>query len=246
MRQLFPACDQAADIDAIYRPPNSDRGLWRTNMVATVNGAVEFGGVSGPISSGADRQVFHVIRAYADAVVIGRGNALAEGYTSLPHRSEPEAAPGGRNAAPRLVVVARSLDGLAEAPLAASADQVVIATSRGKAEEATALARSFDVEPAFVFIGDHDMEIGLLRGALAELGLRNVVCEGGPTLLGILLAGQAIDEICLTVTPLVAPSHHGGPFGPGGDYGLAGLELASVLEEEGTLLYRYRLVAHKH
>lgn len=246
MRQLFPACDDHADIGAIYRPPSSERGLWRTNMVATVNGAVEFGGVSRPISSSADRQVFRVIRTYADAVVIGRGNALAEGYAALPRPMAPEVAMGGRDTAPRLVVVARSLDGLAAAPLAASTEQVIIATSRSKEEEAEALARSFEVEPAFVFIGDEELEARQLRAALDGLGLRNVVCEGGPTLLGILLANQAIDEICLTVTPMVAPSHHGGPFGPGGNFGLFRLELASLLEEEGTLLYRYRLVADEH
>ncbi len=242
MRQIFPHCSETTDLAAIYRPPASSRGFWRTNMVATVNGAVEFGGVSRPVSSGADRLAFHVIRAFADAVVIGRGNAIAEGYTSLPAPNAPEVIPGASMAPPKLVVVARSLDGLGNAPIARSEEQVVIATSGARKAEAERLASSFSVEPSFLFVGEREMDFGLLRAKLLDLGYRSVVCEGGPTLLGLLLAEGVIDEICLTTTPLAAPSHHGGPFGPGGDYGLIRLELASVLEEDGTLLYRYALM----
>ena len=241
MRQFFPLCSETADLAAIYRPPVSSRGFWRTNMVATVNGAVEFGGVSRPVSSGADRLAFHVIRAFADAVVIGRGNAIAEGYTSLPVPDVPEIIPGASTSPPKLVVVARSLDGLEEAPIARSDEQVLIATSGARMGEAERLASSFRVEPSFLFLGDQEMDLGRLRAELFDLGYRSVVCEGGPTLLGLLLAEGVIDEICLTTTPLAAPSHHGGPFGSGGDYGLIPLELASVLEEDGTLLYRYAL-----
>ncbi len=241
MRQIFPVCDEAVDLGAIYRPPSLAHGFWRTNMVTTVNGAVEVGGVSRPLSSGADRKTFQVIRAFADAVVIGRGNAIAEGYTSLAAPNLPEEIPMATAAAPKLVVVARSLDGLATAPLAGSDKQVVIATSAARRDEAEHLAQSFKVEPSFLFLGESEIEMGLLRSTLSDLGYRSVVCEGGPTLLGLLLAGGAIDEICLTITPLAAPSHHGGPFGAGGGFGLIQLKLSSVLEEDGTLLYRYGL-----
>ena len=75
--------------------------------------------------------------------------------------------------------------------------------------------------------------------ALAERGLTQVLCEGGPHLFGALTAADAVDEICLTVTPLVA--------GPGAGRIIAGapltdprrLVLAHLLEEDGNLLHRY-------
>ena len=43
-----------------------------------------------------------------------------------------------------------------------------------------------------------------LLGELARRGLHRVLCEGGPSLHGALIAADAVDELCLTVAPLLA------------------------------------------
>ncbi len=79
----------------------------------------------------------------------------------------------------------------------------------------------------------------LLR-ARAEHGVRSVLCEGGPTLNGALFGEDLVDELFLTISPLLA----GGPApltiveaaGPGEP---VALELRSVLEGDGMLFLRY-------
>ncbi len=80
------------------------------------------------------------------------------------------------------------------------------------------------------------------RRALDELGRRGhavVLCEGGPSLLAEVAAADVLDELCLSLSPLLAGGTArrilAGPL-PNAP---VGLDLASVLEEEGVLFLRY-------
>jgi riboflavin biosynthesis pyrimidine reductase len=74
--------------------------------------------------------------------------------------------------------------------------------------------------------------------ALRERGLGRILCEGGPGLFAALVAEGLVDEVDLTVSPLLA-----GP-GPGRIVAGAGhppaaLALRHVLDEDGMLFLRY-------
>jgi riboflavin biosynthesis pyrimidine reductase len=73
---------------------------------------------------------------------------------------------------------------------------------------------------------------------LAERGLKQVLCEGGPTLFGTILAADRADELCLTVSPVLEAGEAGriavGPIPAARD-----LSLAQVLASDGTLMLRY-------
>ncbi|HEX2084793.1 MAG TPA: dihydrofolate reductase family protein [Solirubrobacteraceae bacterium] len=79
-----------------------------------------------------------------------------------------------------------------------------------------------------------------LREARAEHGVRSVLCEGGPTLNGTLFAEGLVDELFLSISPMIAD----GPApltiveaaGPGRP---VGLELVWLLEADGMLFCRY-------
>ena len=246
LRQLFPYFDQAPSLEDLYRPAtgaSGDRkGLWRTNMVTSLNGSVEIDGVSKRLSSRTDRKVFQLIRAYADAVLIGSGNALAEGYTSIPDQTSSMVKLRRNGKAPLLVVTTRDPDMLLDSPLVSSESQVIIATTESKAAKAQHLAASFQVTPKLLYCGLDQLDFSLVRLELDKLGLTNVACEGGPTVLGLLVGAGVIDEVCLSVAPLLAPSHHGGFLGPNGKFSPGALRLESIIEDEGTLLSRYRLI----
>src|SRR5205823_5239478 len=49
-------------------------------MVASLDGAATVRGRTGGLSGGADRQVFAMLRALADVIVVGAGTARIEGY----------------------------------------------------------------------------------------------------------------------------------------------------------------------
>jgi riboflavin biosynthesis pyrimidine reductase len=90
-----------------------------------------------------------------------------------------------------------------------------------------------------VVAGDEDVDMRAALDALADRGLRHVECEGGPHLLGWLVAAGLLDELCLTLAPVIA----------GGTAGriVAGLQtqvadpmrLLHVLEDDGHLFLRY-------
>ena len=52
-------------------------------------------------------------------------------------------------------------------------------------------------------LGDADVDLDRLLGALRGRGVRFLLCEGGPTLAGELLARRSVDELFLTHATLV-------------------------------------------
>jgi 5-amino-6-(5-phosphoribosylamino)uracil reductase len=80
----------------------------------------------------------------------------------------------------------------------------------------------------------------LLLGELARRGLHRVLCEGGPSLFGTLIAADAVDELCLTLAPMLAGGSAGRiARGPAGTPARP-LALAGALQADGVLLLRYR------
>src|SRR2546429_47066 len=55
-----------------------------------------------------------------------------------------------------------------------------------------------------VICGDDVVDLGAVRAALADRGLTRILCEGGPTLFADLAAAGQVDELCLTLSPLLA------------------------------------------
>ena len=66
-----------------------------------------------------------------------------------------------------------------------------------------------------------------------------MLCEGGPTLNGQLLSAGLVDEVCLTLSPVLVGGR--GPRISGWDdpHPALGLELISTCETEGVLMLRY-------
>jgi riboflavin biosynthesis pyrimidine reductase len=213
-------------------------------MVASLDGAAVVGGRSAGLSSPGDRRVFWALRALADVIVVGAGTARAEGYHAT-RLKEPWASlglRGSRPAAPPLALVSQSLDLDPALPLIASAPDdartIIITCESSPAERRAALARAADV----IVAGEHSVDLAAALAALADRGLGHVLCEGGPRLLSDIVAGGLLDELCLTLSPVLA--------GPGLVRILAGnafpaerLRLAHLLEEDGVLFARYEAAA---
>ena len=88
-------------------------------MVATVDGRASVAGRTAPISSLADRQLFHALRTRVDAVMVGAGTLRAERYGRIvpdPQRREQRVA-AGLEADPLAIVVSGRLDLPADLPL---------------------------------------------------------------------------------------------------------------------------------
>jgi riboflavin biosynthesis pyrimidine reductase len=92
-----------------------------------------------------------------------------------------------------------------------------------------------------ILAGEEEVEMPAMLDALADRGLRRVGCEGGPTLLAQLTAAGRLDELSLTVSPLLlagpAPRILSGPPLPAP----ARLTPTLILEDDGFVFLRYRV-----
>jgi len=186
---------------ALYRPAAA-RHL-RVNMVATADGgAWGADGRSGTINDATDARVFRVLRSLADVVLVGAGTARDEGYTAL----ERPAGLEHLAASPlELALVTRSGEVPDRVRHGARAPWVVTGRAGGDRARSAVGDDRVLVCPA----GADGVDLRAAVDRLAELGLRHILSEGGPHLLGALLAAGAVDELCVTTTPVVV-----GP-GPG-------------------------------
>jgi riboflavin biosynthesis pyrimidine reductase len=196
------ALQALADLYA-YPDPLPDRGWVRANMVATIDGAAsDAAGTSVGISAPADRMLIGVLRALADVLVVGAGTARAEGYRPLPARPAfaDRRAAAGQGPAAVVAMVTRSgdLDALAEL-FSPDARTLVLTCASAPLERLRERAGAANV----IVAGDEDVEPSRAMAELAERGLRRILLEGGPTLLGRVAAAGRLDELCLTWSPLL-------------------------------------------
>jgi riboflavin biosynthesis pyrimidine reductase len=245
VRRLLPDPPVELDDDALaaaYAPaPDATRHL-RMNFVASADGAATVAGRSGGLATPGDSRVFDLLRDLCDVVLVGAGTVRAEGYRQPRYPPERQARRRARGLAevPPYAVVSHTLrlDPTSALFTAAEPRTIVVTRAGAPADRRAALAEVADL----VVAGTDEVDLAAALGQLADRGLRRILCEGGPHLFSALLAENLVDELCLTVSPLLA--------GPGPVRIVAGeplpgtlepLRLAHALEEDGALLLRYQL-----
>ena len=246
LRRLLPEPGEltADELVAELRPwehAPARRPFVALNMVHTSDGRAAVRGRTAPISSVADRQLFHALRTRVDAVMVGAGTIRVERYGRIVRdvARREQRVRAGLAADPLAIVVSASLDLPADLPLLQDPDsRVVILT----ASEAALDGVRADVE-YLRFGGGVD-----LRAALARLrgahGVRAILCEGGPRLNASLVAEGLVDELFLTSVPLLAGA--AGALSIVGDAPLGepvALSLRWLFEHRGELFARYAVGA---
>ncbi|MFG2149572.1 pyrimidine reductase family protein [Streptomyces sp. NPDC048696] len=254
MRRLFPVTDQTPSepegewsFDALaeaYAYPKTDGPWLRANMVSSLDGAGQHEGRSQPLSSDTDMRVFGTLRALADVVVVGAETVRQEGYRPARAReafaARREAA--GQGPAPVIAVVTAALDLDFGLPLFTS-PLVPTLILTGAAAPPDRVREAERAGAVVVVAGDGPgVEPARAVEALAGRGLPRMLTEGGPRLLGQFVAAGVLDELCLTVAPLLtagtAQRIAGGPPVSVPER----FRLESLLEEAGFLYTRYRRI----
>lgn len=184
------------------------------NFVASVDGVVALPGLpqsSHLIAAGSDhdRFVMGLLRACADAVLIGAGTLHGSPRTrwSAEH-AYPPAAPlyaelrrlRGRPLQPTLAVLSGS--GRIDSQHPGLAGGSLVLTSERAAAE---LGRSLPRSAAAFAIGDGpSLDANAAVETLRAAGHELILCEGGPLLFGSLVDAGLVDELFLTISPLLA------------------------------------------
>jgi riboflavin biosynthesis pyrimidine reductase len=180
-------------------------------MVSSLDGRATLDGTSRKLGGPQDLEMLRALRRRADALIVGPGTVAAEGYGPLPCPA---------------VLVSRSFELPWGAGLFAAPGQRVLLYTRADG--------SVPDLPADVELVPEDD----LHAVLADLrarGVERLLCEGGPTINRALLDAGLLDELFLTLSPVVSgegpPIVADGPSAP--------LTLRSVATADGDLYLRY-------
>ncbi|MEO8556117.1 MAG: pyrimidine reductase family protein, partial [Actinomycetota bacterium] len=222
-----------------YPEPTGSQPFVRANFISSMDGAAAGGdGRSGSINTGSDRDVFALLRALSDVILVGAGTARIEGYRRATVRAPWQGQRTGRPAHPTMAVVSRSADippRLSQAR--ENSGDVLLFTCTRAGHEAIDLARGTLGAQNVIVEGDDSVDLPAALGALAQLGLLRVLCEGGPHLMGDLTAAGRLDELCLTLSPTLVVGDH--PRITAGPPATLHLLPRLLIESQGTILGRW-------
>jgi riboflavin biosynthesis pyrimidine reductase len=220
VRVIHPTPDEL-DVDTLYgvaRPPLTDRPWVGMCMIASLDGSTVVDGRSGALGNRTDSNVLGALRRAADVVLVGSGTVRAEGYG-------PPKQPGLRIG----VVTTRGVDTGTEL-FRSGAGFLVLP------EDGPPAPSGVDVVRAGT--GVVDIEAALRRlGTLMEPPAF-VHCEGGARLNGSLLSSGCVDELDLTIAPVLAGGD-GSRLTSGAVPTFERFDLAHLATEDGYLYGRW-------
>ena len=239
--RLWPGRSEV-DADGLLEAWNPREGVGSTlsrprvgvNYAVTADGAVSLeDGKSGGIGDDGDLAVFKALRDRVDAVLAGTSTVAVEGYHRIIRDPERQSQRVARGLAPNPLAVLISRSGVLplEAPMLGDPEQEVLAfVPRG-----TAPSTATNVEQV-------ELDAVTPEAVLEELGRRgvsSVLCEGGPKLVAALVAADVVDDLFVTIAPILAG---GGAMGISNGPPLAAatpLVLSHLAERNGSLFVRW-------
>jgi riboflavin biosynthesis pyrimidine reductase len=229
------------ELAEIYAYPEQLDQPWvKVNFISSADGAVALGGKSGGLGDANDKRVFRLGRTLCDVVVVGAATALIERYRGV-KRAETDVDRRlalGLAPVPPIAVISKRCSVDPSSLLLTDTEVAPIiftaASAPGQRRAAVAAAGA-----EVVLAGDEDVDPKAVLADLDRRNLRRVNCEGGPTLFGTLIAADLVDELCLSVAPLLT-SGDAGRIATGLAPGTpVKLRLTSVLRGGSLLMLRY-------
>lgn len=220
VRQLLPTASDAVNLGEMYGVTRVRHASGRPSiglcMVMSIDGSTVVEGKSTLLSNTADRGVMIALRAAADTVIVGAGTIRGEMYEIPSKRGL------------RVGVVTRTGKMNLNTNLFRSGVGFLIMP-----EDAAAPETDFNLEIIRAGKGDVD-----LKGAMSRLPGSFVQLEGGAILNASMFAANLIDEINLTISPMVtgadSPRLANGAPPMHSDF-----QVAHILEDEGFMFIRY-------
>ena len=231
------ALDEAGLVSA-YSVADRSAPTLRVNFVTSLDGSATVKGLSGGLGGPADKLVFDTLRRLADVVLLGAGTARSEGYGAmrLPDADARWRVEHGLAAQPAFALVSGRLDLDPASDIFAKAPvrPLVLTSASAPSGARAALGEVAEV----VSCGDDSVNPRLIIDELVGRGLPQILCEGGPSLFGTFIAADLVDELCLTVSPLLEGGA-GIRISHGESDAARPMRLVHVLESHGLLLTRY-------
>ena len=242
-----------AEVERLYGGPFGFPGpALFANFVESINGVVAMRGVRSPFTlirgdNEADKFVMGLLRACADAVMIGAGTfratpgrwtaeaiypKLSEEFAELRRRLN-------KPSQPQMVVLTASGD-LQRGPL--HPQDLILTTAAG----AHRLAETGIESRVKVLSESHKIDLEAAVAYLRSEGFEQILCEAGPETTGQLVAHDLIDELFVTLSPALIGYAESELIGLLGGFSWEAPErhpakLTGVRRDGGHLFLRYRL-----
>lgn len=227
----------------LYSYPDDLRACWvRGNMIASVDGGATAGGKSGALGGSGDRAVFEQMRHAADVILVGASTVRTENYSGaqVPVAQRSARQSRGQAEVPPIAVITRSgrLDPDTRFFTRTEVTPLVLTCTAAYDDTRARLGTVAEVVDASG-ADPADVDPAVALGALAERGLLRVLTEGGPGILGLLIAADLLDELCLTMAPVLVGGAAPRIAGGSGEV-LTRMRPAHVLsDDDGYLYLRY-------
>lgn len=258
MERIFPDATllsgAALDHEILAAPPENRRSTkpWVSfNFIASIDGAATLHGQSGQLGNAWDQRVFALLRQTADVILVGAQTVRSEGYGGelLSKNAQAWRSANWLSEHPPLAIVSgtlnleRDLEVFSQAPVR----PLILTLASAPQERREALADVADV----VTVGKDSMDVDRIVSELAARGYKNIRSEGGPTLLGSFAAANRVDELNLTVSPLLVGGAAGRIAKSAPDVGATeavqaaasdvarSMELTRILKADSMLFLRY-------
>jgi len=182
------------------RDPPGGRPWVMLNIVESIDGATAVEGGASGLNDADDRQLFLALRAVADVVMNGAATVRAEnlGPVKLSDEMMRRRREAGMQEPPTMVLLSRSL----------SLDPGMRIFSDPEQRPTIITGIEADPDRLEVLDGIADIvQIEELDGSSIIKALGNpsvVLCEGGPTINSQLIRDGVVDEVNLTISPVLA------------------------------------------
>ncbi len=220
------------------RDHDGDRPRVVAAMIASADGRVAVQGRSVGLGHPADRALLRELRTAVDAILVGTSTLRAERYANLLDDDQrAHRAAAGLEPEPVVATISRRLDLPADIPLLSepTARVQVYTEAEGEVPSQGAWVAVQRFEPGELTVP------AVLEHLRTERGARTVLCEGGPTLLRELVAADCVDDLMLTLAPMLVAGNaptplRGVPLDPP-----VGLALRDIHRAGDHLFLRYTL-----
>jgi riboflavin biosynthesis pyrimidine reductase len=235
--------DDDARLAAFYTYPDDlDRCWVRANMISSLDGGATDDGKSGGLAGPGDKALFSRMREEADVVLVGASTVRIENYSgaqmSVAQRQERQRR--GQAELPPIAILTHGADFEHDAKIFTRTEvPPLIMTSREAVDDARgrfgSLAEVIDASGANTDRVDPAVVLTIFQ----KRGLRRVLSEGGPSLISLLIEHDLLDELCVTIAPvLVGGAAHRIAAGPGEAH--TRMRRSHLLtDDEGYLYTRY-------
>ncbi|MDP7067176.1 MAG: dihydrofolate reductase family protein [Acidimicrobiales bacterium] len=241
VHQIFPPPATEVDPGDVYhdeRPLVGDRPWLMVNMVSTIDGVTDVDGVSAPLGGPGDKDIFGTIRTLPDIILVGSTTAVSERYNPPSTSVSTKARRLANGAWPvaRIAVVSGRLDFDLTLPMFQRPAQrpIVVTTVDADPVKVEKVSEHADL----IQCGNTSVDLPQALRDMAGLGAHRVLSEGGPSLNGALLRAGLIDEVFLSVSPLMGGGDSRG-IARGDIPHIQELILRHVLTEDHFLFLRY-------